>query len=318
MKKILLVVLTLTISIAILSLTSLGAFSYDNATARFPLVGGRSRSTYELDGIEYTYESEYWDSYLQGIGYAYLPEVVNLAIYTQFALDYGRENYTPLEYWQTQAVIARYGVFPYVGLTTTSDIVPQNNLKTYVESGWFEPEPVGLLENDTFLLYYPDNLDRFIYIDIVCVDYETGSTSFDTYRIEASSEPIIPIGNNVIDALQQFPDTDSVAIFYNATTVGGDTTILYQVGVDVTDPTLPRFTYTGVADITGAYGVGDNIYEVSYDDFNLLSWLSTAVNGVFATPILRLGDIDITLSAIVAVPISLWVTVAFLKKFSGG
>lgn len=65
-----------------------------------------------------------------------------------------------------------------------------------------------------------------------------------------------------------------------------------------------------------------NITEVSYADFNLLSWLGTALDGFANTPLFVLGQapdtFTVTVGGLLAVTLALPLFIAFLKKFAGG
>ena len=57
---------------------------------------------------------------------------------------------------------------------------------------------------------------------------------------------------------------------------------------------------------------------VSYDNFNLLEWISTAVDGFMRAPLFVLGDFTVTLGAVLAVSIAVPIFVAFLRRYAGG
>lgn len=57
---------------------------------------------------------------------------------------------------------------------------------------------------------------------------------------------------------------------------------------------------------------------VDYDDFDLLRWISTAVDGFMRAPLFVLGDFTVTLGAVLAVGITVPIFVAFLRRYAGG
>lgn len=57
---------------------------------------------------------------------------------------------------------------------------------------------------------------------------------------------------------------------------------------------------------------------ISYEDFNLLSWLGSAIDGFLTTTIFSVGGIDVTLGVIVSIPLTIMILIVFLKKFAGG
>lgn len=57
---------------------------------------------------------------------------------------------------------------------------------------------------------------------------------------------------------------------------------------------------------------------VDYTDFNLLQWISTAVDGFMRAPLFVLGDFTVTLGAVLAVGITVPIFVAFLRRYAGG
>lgn len=57
---------------------------------------------------------------------------------------------------------------------------------------------------------------------------------------------------------------------------------------------------------------------VSYDNFNLLEWISTAVDGFMRAPLFVLGDFSVTIGAVLAVGIAVPIFVAFLRRYAGG
>lgn len=57
---------------------------------------------------------------------------------------------------------------------------------------------------------------------------------------------------------------------------------------------------------------------VDYSEFNLLQWLGSAIDGFLTTTVFTLGDINVTLGAIVSIPLTIMILIVFLKKFAGG
>lgn len=57
---------------------------------------------------------------------------------------------------------------------------------------------------------------------------------------------------------------------------------------------------------------------ISYDNFNLLQWISTAVDGFMRSPLFVLGDFTVTIGAVLAVGITVPIFVAFLRRYAGG